>query len=278
MTNEQNVILSIYKAFSKICEENDIRYFAFYGTAIGAVRHHGFIPWDDDLDIVIPDSDYDKMISALHDNLPEYYHLRQNENDSCFVFFDKIEDVRTTKLEEKELCTPEVYKGIWIDLFKLSGIPNNHLSDKTLNFITKIFTILRSRNTYTFKYVNTKKKITMILTYPFRLFFTIDRIVSIRKKIFERCSSELSEYVYDPSEPCSMKNKFKREWFESYVEMQFEDTTIRVPSGYNDLLTTMYGDYMVLPDEKDRINHSDGGITDLEKSYKWYQTDWIRNH
>lgn len=102
MTDLQKVLLKTFKAFSALCDEYNLRYYAAFGTALGAVRHQGFIPWDDDIDVYMPRQDYNKFI-ALRDKIEEAYSIIDLRDTGYFMYFAKFINNQTTVWEKREL-------------------------------------------------------------------------------------------------------------------------------------------------------------------------------
>ena len=124
MNDLQKKILDIFKAVAKICKDHDITYYAIGGTAIGAVRHQGFIPWDDDLDIAIPIEQYDRFIEIARRELPEGLTVMTPVDIEHYAsFFIKVVDTRTTLIENYAKAFPDAYYGVFVDIMPLAGVP-----------------------------------------------------------------------------------------------------------------------------------------------------------
>lgn len=249
--------LNILIAFDKYCKNNNLTYFLSGGTLLGAVRHQGFIPWDDDIDVFMPRPDFEKFVTLTGFNsiAPEYdtsfYRDTKLVADYPFV---KVIDNRTkviekTKLEEK--CT-----GIWIDVFPIDGFSNS-------SFINKIFCIRKlfwKRLCYTYsddlsKVTNFKKKIGKALVMPFlkimgqkRLFNKLDRIC--RKYDFEK-STNVGCTVWG----YKTKEIIPKTALLPASVVRFENHDFPAPADTDCYLTSLFGDYMQLPPEEKRINH-----------------------
>lgn len=274
MTDIQKVILTIFNEVSKICKSNDIPYYAIGGTCIGAIRHKGFIPWDDDLDIAIPIEYYDKFLNCAKEQLPkDYYVLSPSDAKHIHSLWTKVCDRRTTFIEETEYAYPDSYKGVFVDIMPISGLPETKICRKTFCSLLKFLD--RSNNILRFcKDAPLKKRYSMylpflILSYilPFdffsKLFYKI-----IRQRPFFK--SSYTGYVWYT---CWLKRLiFPTGWFKVNVEMPFEDTVISCPKNYHEYLTFQFGDYMTPPPVEKRMTHN--GLVDIQKPYQEYFGKW----
>ena len=135
MNSVQVKILSIFESVDSICKKNNIRYYAIGGTCLGAVRHNGFIPWDDDLDIAMPREDYDKFIQIAEHELPSNLRLFGVDNIEHYeCLFIKVHDINTTLIHRDYKDYVERYAGVYIDIMPLDGIAENKLLRK-VNFM-----------------------------------------------------------------------------------------------------------------------------------------------
>ena len=280
MTEIQRKILKIFLEVKKICDENNIRYFAIGGTCLGAARHKGFIPWDDDLDIAMPGDDYKKFYEIAKRKLPKNLIVkRMTDVKSNTCLFMKVYDTSTTFIEESEINFPDAYKGIFIDIMPLYGIPKNTHKFKryaiTVNTSERMNNKMRETFAGSFKKYSFKSKILWIMSYPINAFLrkkygykywsdVWERIVS--KYDFDKCA--YTGYVWSKIRE---ERIFPKEWFDSYVELPFESTAIRCPIKWENYLAHQFGDYMQLPPESERMTHSNNAIVDLDKPFSYYQ-------
>ncbi len=268
----QKKILEVFIEVKKICDKHNIRYFAVGGTCIGAVRHNGFIPWDDDLDIAVPINDFERLTELCKKELPKPFELficpDYKHNPNPFI---KVHNTQTTFIEKYELDYPDDYKGVFIDIFPLIGIPSDEEESKKYNRKLRLLTALNEKWHYSLhKCPGIKGVILWVLTCPLRPFlrktFWADKLYkNYRKNDFD--SYEYISYTWFPRD---YKTKAQKKWFESYVELTFENTKMRCPSGYDEFLTLQFGDYMQLPPESERQCHDNGGIVDIEKPFSYY--------
>lgn len=266
--------LEVLKVFQAICKKHNLRYFAVAGTCLGAVRHKGFIPWDDDLDVGMPYEDYEKFMELAKTELPEHYELLNLNyvESNWFCYFCKLHDTRTTFIERYRMPFKDAYFGVFIDIFPMYGLPNNKAKRNFINFVLGVCNRLNIMRRLPYREQTTLgAKILWILAMPFKVlvpyyFFSNLRIKIMRHYPFgcyDSVKSSVSHY----------RTILQYEDFKETIDLPFEDTTVAVPKGYDRYLTMTYGDYMTPPPEKDRIPaHAQGGIIDLDRPYTYYQT------
>ena len=228
---EQELLL--LKECIKLCENNSIEYFALGGTLLGAVRHQGFIPWDDDIDLGIPRKYYDKLIELLSDN--EEVVLEKNIINLNVLQYKKKENIQIGS---------ESY-SVYIDLFPLDGAPNGKIARKV--FLTKF---LLYRVLYKFSIID---KLNIVDRG-----FVGNLVVGLMKKskIYKILSSErLVEKLHKIAARYREKEIVSKKIFGNSKLLKFEDIEIRSPEDYDGYLKHIYGDYMKLPDKKNRIAH-----------------------
>jgi len=271
MTDVQKVILSIFENVTRICSTHNIPYYAIGGTCIGAVRHHGFIPWDDDLDIAIPIEFYDDFIKIAKKELPfEYEVLTPDSYQHYNALWAKVCDKRTTFIENNEYSYRDSYKGVFVDVMPISGIPDSKIGSflfcKRLQYLDRFNHILRfsplaPRSKRYSKYL---PFIILSKILPFKFFSNIF-IRLLQQYPFYKSSQ--TGYVWYT---CWLDRlKFPTTWFGEGFEMPFETSPIKCPKKFHEYLTFQFGDYMTLPPENKRQVHM--GFVDLNTPYTEYQ-------
>lgn len=250
----QDIELQILEYVHKVCEEQGYRYYLAYGTLIGAIRHKGFIPWDDDIDIVMPRDDYEKLQKFLLENKDENFEVMTYLNNKNYVYpFMKVIDKRTYLVEEDVRL--EQNMGVYIDIFPLDG----HEEDK--EFRDKMTQLIKKRqlSCYTFKgIINKNNLINTLIRYVCIFLFYFSSTNRYIKKIDELAKSrKISESKYidyivlkDIKSP-----NIKREWYNESIDVEFNGKSFKAPKKYHEILTADYGDYMQLPPEEQRITH-----------------------
>lgn len=249
MTHEQGYILEILKIFSKICDTYHLRYYLAGGTLLGAVRHQGFIPWDDDIDVSMPLSDFLKF-QELSDIFPENIEIQSEDNDPNYPFvFIKLCDI-SHPFPTKNAYGP---KGVYIDIFPL--LPAKELKLGTqfcFNIISVINYILQIKVGWAV-WIPYKKRVARIGFWILN-YLSFNRLKKIRKRLIN--------YIYNPDSKktfCSPggaytaeKEFFPIEWFEGTRRMLFEEMYFTVPVGWEPYLSRNYGNYMEPPPLEER--------------------------
>lgn len=243
------VELDLLNEFQKVCKQHGIKYFAIAGTLLGAVRHQGFIPWDDDIDIVMFREDYDKLVSIAPSAFSEPYDfMASGKIEHFFRGHAQLRNRMTTGILPSELEQKYNFnQGLWIDIFPLDGVPEQNKKERFSYFKLSIMKKClgnRARITH-------KKWISKTL-YVFLLLWekiTGDNFQRTHDRYEDECRRMTDKYneFISPIEfinPPLDKNIWKKLDFEQSVEMMFEFMRLTVPKGYDNILHTNYGDYM----------------------------------
>lgn len=269
----QLVILDIFKSVANIIEKYNLRYFAIGGTCLGAVRHQGFIPWDDDMDIAMPNKDYQRFIEIAPDVLPNNLKLVLPGHDAHYNNLSlRVQNIDTTFIEDHVIGLEDRYMGVWLDIMPLYGVPSKYSEQCSYAKKIAFYRKLNHKRKMPFKTCNTlKSKGMFLLSLPLNVF--LDNNYWLRKweKLVSKYDFDKSEYTGYVWWDQLNKLIFPIEWFENYVYLKFEDTYIRCPKKYDKFLTQMFGDYMQLPPANERYTHSGKeAIIDLNHSYTYY--------
>ena len=248
--------LKIMKTIDSICRKENLKYSLFYGTLLGAVRHKGFIPWDDDLDIVMPRSDYDNLASYFKTHANELLPFKWFSYETVPNYPYMIARVCNTDFRMVAENEKDCGMGTFVDIYPMDGAGNgNHVAfyNKAWFFSSMYFT--KSR----FHYVVPKslsKKIVKGASFLLSNVYSIEHIRNKLLKFAKKYPYEDSEYIASLTWLVDgKKNVFEKSSFNELVLRDFEDTQFYIPKKYDELLTTRYGDYMQLPPENERIGH-----------------------
>ena len=243
----------ILVAFVNFCNENNLYYTLDSGTLLGAIRHKGFIPWDDDIDVAMPRPDYEKFIelSKKKQISPNMEVLSYKLGNSTYPFI-KIIDNRT-EVEEKFVSNTKI--GVWIDVFPLDGKFENKFFNSIHYFsartIRKMIEI--KRNDFG-SGTTIIKQILKSLMYPFTKIFSFEFLCILIDKVCCIKAYSKSNYIGDVMWGC-YKNRMQRKNYEKSINAEFEGYFFKIPSNYDEYMKNVYGDYMQLPSEEERICH-----------------------
>jgi len=252
----QQMELGIMEYIHEVCQKIGVKYFLAYGSLIGAVRHQGFIPWDDDMDICMLRDDYEKLQDYMIAHPDERYELMSYKNNVNYVYpFMKVQDNHTYLVEEDVRIDSDM--GIYVDIFPVDGYEDDQaFKDKMTKIIKK-----RQLSCYTFKGItNTKSLVNSIIRYISVIIFYFTNTNKYVSQIDELAKSrkvedyELVDYVVykDMNKPV-----WKREWLEQVEAGSFEGKEFMIPKHYHEILTSDYGNYMQLPPVEQQVSHHD---------------------
>lgn len=255
----KELLLETLKFAKQFFDRHGLRYIACGGTVLGAVRHKGFIPWDDDIDIYMPREDYNKLLQMSNEMQPFGYEVLSYHNKGYYMPFAKISHRHSTIWEFKHL---PFLMGAYIDIFALDEF-DERFTDEAITRLQ-----LKSRKVFS-KYINA------VSSYSIGSFFNrlwhfdihamgLRVLNAYRKPIAHKYLKAFidmeSDYSTHMGEKCVCVTQwegkiFKKEWFEDTIECPFEDITVTIPRDYDAYLRLLYGDYMKLPPEEQRIQH-----------------------
>ncbi len=259
------VQLELLKELDRVCREHGLMYMAIHGTLLGAVRHHGFIPWDDDVDIAMPRDDYDRLLELGNAALSEGFFLQTPRNNyGCFYGgYSKLRRHGTAAIEpqNKDKSWHNCHQGIWIDILPLDACPESKVErrnlQKQLSFLQRIV--------FAKAYKPEQYVPTDVTTVEKSASYMLSKIVRRRRliqKIDELCRSQRPGSSFRGVLACyygtrENRNIWPAEAVSDVVEVPFEDTLIPVPAGWDEILRTRYGEsYMSLPPVSKRYRHS----------------------
>lgn len=240
--------LMILDYINHICESNGIKYCLFFGTLLGAVRHHGFIPWDDDIDIVMSKADYELFINKFEENEDFAMKLYRKEETLASPFI-KVVDKHTAIVYSQEYRIEQKY-GLFVDVFPYEDFPEKSISKFITKLKAKLLQNLLYYRTVVVKNPSIKDKIENLIAqthsskyYCRKIdFFYGDR--NIDRKICKE--------VFFPTATLYVKKHFNKKWLEELIKLEFEGKFYYAPKEYKKCLETLYGDYMQLPPLENR--------------------------
>lgn len=250
----QRESLEILLEFHRVCKEQGLRYYLTAGTLLGAVRHKGFIPWDDDIDVAMPREDYDKLARVASGAVsPEYVYQEYRTEPNFPCYFAKLRK-RGTRVEEPILRAVEMEQGYYIDIFPLDRCPGG---DRWATLFFKAIELLDCAvlARVSAEFVCGYRKVYMRFLWntlrhlPNGCLFTLREWI---RKLFGVGGQRLCTAGGHHGYP---RETYQPEWFAETVELEFEGHRFPAPAGWNELLKNMYGDYMRLPPPEERQGH-----------------------
>ena len=253
----KKIVIDIIVNVDRICRDNSITYYLAFGSLIGAIRHKGIIPWDDDIDIMMPRSDYERFIDVMMKQKGEsIYQVNCYETDPTFYLpWARVCNNTTILLNRPHRIEKDL--GVWIDVFPIDNAPNQEDRDSWYKEYQK----RRLKMAYTiptpYEQLNFRKQI-FTKVFFLRCFYGVRNFLKYRDSCLEwetKFNGEECNEVMIPYTMYGMRCVFPKEIFDDVVEVEFEHHNFFAPKGYDQFLKIVYGDYMQLPPENKRQTH-----------------------
>lgn len=263
----QNKILDIMKYIDHLCRQHGIIYYIMGGTALGAVRHGGFIPWDDDLDIFMTPAEYTKFKKFFDANKNEQFVLQEWRTTPDYLEYAKVRMNGTTFIEKAFQNRKDMHQGIYVDIMILHKVPDNRMIQKLVYYESKFVTLyaLSQRNwkpktkgqaiALKFLKILPSKLITKCC---YKRIYKYDGMKSGFKYCYWITPAKFKNGLFDPS------------FFSDPVDVSFEDTVLLGSAKIKEYLEYRYGDYMQLPSKKAQKAAVHAMIYDINRDYKEY--------
>lgn len=264
MNDHQKVLLAMLKDLDRVCRDNHIKYMLFSGTALGAVRHHGFIPWDDDLDVVMMRDEYERFLDAAEKDMDrERYFVQREYSEHWPMQFSKIRLNNTACIEKFRAKDPLMHQGIYIDIFPCDNLADSR-SAGLLQFAASKVVIAKCLYSRGYETKNLLKLAFM----QFCRLLPAKPFIEICKRSGE-CRSKMV-HVFLGGAAKYRRSVFDRKYLKESIDMRFEDGSFPVSTYADEMLTIMYGDYMRLPETSERNIKQHAAILDLDNDYTHY--------
>ena len=257
--------------FRDFCKENDLLCYFCGGCCIGALRHKGFIPWDDDADFFMPREDYERMLVLWPQQADSRYVLMNAGPEMTDRnLFATIRDSETTVIKPYQQNL-DICHGLALDVLPLDGYPDSEKRRKKQVFWALLYSLFRAQTI--------PEKHGGLMAFGSRMLLGVIRSKKLRYRIWRKAERKMTQYKIADctgiTELCSgpgyMKNRYPKEIFASAVYKEFEGEQMPLPVGYDEYLRIVFGDYMQLPPPEKQVAHHDAVLYDLEHSYKMYK-------
>lgn len=253
--------LEIVKNVIKICEKYNLKYFMLGGTMLGAIRHGGFIPWDDDIDLGMPRKDYETFLEIAEKELPDYLQVVNYKNTPSYQYYiTRIQD-KNVKVIEKRIGNDSKFTYASIDIFPIDGTPNNKLLRKLY-----FFRVLSHRALMSLYYkdsIDRKRKrgtiekafLWIMEKIPFEKIIDPYKEKEKIDKLLSSQNVDTSKYIGNIMGAYRTREIVPKEWYGKGTKYTFEDINLVGLDNYDEYLKFTYGDYMQLPPEDSRKTH-----------------------
>lgn len=251
--------LEILKTFADICEKNGFKYVLAYGTLLGAVRHKGFIPWDDDLDVIMPRPDYNKFIEYCKNHTDELKPLELMHYSTNKRYIYPITRLSNSTYIADYNIAQDYGLGTFIDIYPFDGCGNNEediqkIYDKSKKLIVLI-SLAGQKKYEKSHHGKIVRSIGKLIVYCFAHLIGVNKLCKAIDNKSQRISCETSNYLGCTVWDNCCKNSVLKSIFDDIIYIDFEDKQFAVPREYDAVLTKWYGDYMKLPPESERVGH-----------------------
>lgn len=268
----QNKSLEIALYFKDFCNEHGLLFYMCGGCCIGSLRHKGFIPWDDDVDVFMPRDDYEKLkeLWPKYANTEKYACVYADKNRVDGNLFVTIRDNETTAIKPYQVDM-DISHGVALDVLPLDGWPDGKMKRKMQVFWALVYSLYCAQTVP----VNHGKAVSV----AGKIALTLVPSKKLRYKLWKLAERKMTKYPIKEcnyiTELCSgpyyMKKQYPREAFDKAIWVDFEDVKMPIPQGYDVYLRTAFGDYMKLPPKEKQKPHHDAIFIDLNNSYKKYK-------
>lgn len=258
----QNIQRNILQEFIRICDKHGLRYFLVEGSLLGAIRHQGMIPWDDDIDVALFREDYEKFLQIAQTEVQKPYALQHYSVTNGYIEYI-AQLIDTTTCIETPYRRQVERKPLWIDIFVIDGFPASGLAakfHKARLLYGKLMMMWSNMDHFVVQRPNRPLYERVLIRVGDALhtssFLSTEKQLKKVNRIMKSCRAEKSHNTVNFMSEYKWRTVFPADWYGEGRMVPFEDFTVRIPNRAEDILTSIYGDYMQLPPEHLRYKHS----------------------
>ena len=257
----QEIELENLRMLMEICEKNHLRYYLIGGSLLGAMRHRGFIPWDDDIDVGLPRPDYNRFVQIAKSYLPDHMDIKTMTSDPNYkCYFTRLINNKKKIYWDHGQYTAVI--GVWMDVFPLDGLPENPLLRKMQVFRVKLAKALYKFTQIDYVSTNrTNRPLSERILIRFAQLTRIGKLMNADKRL-KKLDRALQRYDYDTSAYAwNFSGCYGQREIVPHIQLggsrtaEFEGMQVSIPEAAEAYLTSIYGDYMKLPPEDQRKSH-----------------------
>lgn len=260
----QQALYTLLQEFDRVCRELEIPYVLFAGSMLGAVRHQGFIPWDDDLDVIMLREDYERFLAGAERVLDrERFFLQKEFSAHWPMFFSKLRLNNTACLEKYHPKDPKCHQGVYMDIFPCDHAAKTLLGQKVQFWASKVV-IAKALYARGYDTDSKSKKVFMAVcrALPLQPFLKITKMAGKETQWVHTFLAAGSSFE---------KSVFERSYFQNRQLAPFGEGSFPIPAAYDPMLRRLYGEYMELPPEEAREIKQHAILVDLNNSYEQYE-------
>lgn len=242
--------------FKEFCEKNNLRYYLCGGTLLGAIRHKGFIPWDDDIDVAMPRPDYNRLLELEKNSISDEIDIVTWKNSKAVFPFIKLVNNKTIVYEN--VIERKKAGGVWVDIFPMDANPSDDNENK--KFYRHIWVLRKMceiSNARIGSGTSLMKKVGRVLLKPIGSIIGTKRMCEILDKSAQKYDFDSSEYIGCVIWGYGNQERVRKDAFLRIEKIEFESDEFNIPFSYDEYLANIYGDYMVLPPVEKRVTRHD---------------------
>ena len=250
----KDIELDLLIQFDNFCKENNLKYALTYGTLLGAIRHNDFIPWDDDVDVMMPRKDFEilkELLNSGKKSIAEYISFLSSEQDDYYYHFNKIYNNKTIAKMDNNITK----HGIWLDIFPVDSMPKSKLMSKWFHIKARTLRNMIIAGTTDFNASNVNKVMSKKILSRISKIIGLKRIVVYLNKYVQKYNKRNEGVVSIVHGQYSVEADLHyEEYFDTELHI-FRDHYFEIPKGWDKILKGMYGEYMMIPSKENQSTH-----------------------